>query len=415
MEVQSEKRLLRGGNGMKKTMEKLAVLSLSLMLVSTYSVSSALPAMLEHFTQRSRTEVEQLVSITSFAIMIVIVLNTWLSRFLSQRLSITLGILLLSVAGSAPMFVQTYEVVLTARILLGIGIGLVNAHAINMINERYDGEARARMLGFRTSAEVLGNAVLTLIAGQLLTFGWTKAFAIYLAGIPILVLYLVFVPDGKHKGNVRETSVREREAQSEEAADSNVRKASRSSAKDYLSMFLFNICMGILLICINSSNTMRIPALVLERGLGTESDSSIVLSLMLVTGILSGICFGKLVNWFGEKIMAAGMLFFGVGMAIIAVSNHMVVLAVGAMIAGFANNLLVTVLFHRVASRMPQDIMPLGTTSALIGCNSGAFLSPYVLTLIGFFGEKMSISFIFYAVLVLVIGVILCIIPEKIR
>lgn len=399
---------------MKRTMEKLSVLSLSLMLVSTYSVSSALPAMLEHFTQRSRTEVEQLISITSFAIMIVIVLNTWLSKFLSQRLSITLGILLLAVAGSTPMFIQTYEVVFAARVLLGIGIGLVNAHAINMINERYDGEERARMLGFRTSAEVLGNAVLTLIAGQLLAFGWTKAFAIYLAGLPILVLYLMFVPDGKQNGSTRAVSGSERGAQSE-AADAKVRKAARSSAKDYLPMFLFNICMGILLICINSSNTMRIPALVLERGLGTDADSSVVLSLMLVTGILSGICFGQLVKWFGDKIMAAGMLFFGAGMAIIAVSNHMVVLAVGAMIAGFANNVLVTVLFHRVASRMPQDIMPLGTTSALIGCNSGAFLSPYVLTLIGLFGEKMSTSFIFYAVLVLVIGVILCFVPEKRR
>ena len=178
---------------MKKTMEKTAILSLSLLLVSTYSVSAALPAMLEHFSGYARSSVEQLISITSFAIMMVIILNTWISRYLSERISIVAGVILMAVGGSAPMFCQTYAVLFAARILLGIGIGLMNSHAINMINERYEGDERATLLGFRSSAEVLGNAVLTLIAGQLLAYGWPKAFAIYLCGIPVLVLYLGFV------------------------------------------------------------------------------------------------------------------------------------------------------------------------------------------------------------------------------
>ena len=60
---------------MKRTMEKISILSLSLLLISTYAVSAVLPAMLEHFSDHSRTEVEQLIPITSFAIMIVILLN----------------------------------------------------------------------------------------------------------------------------------------------------------------------------------------------------------------------------------------------------------------------------------------------------------------------------------------------------
>ena len=119
---------------MKQKMEKISILSLSLILISTYSVSAALPAMQEYYTGYSRAAVEQLVSITSFAMVIVIILNTWLTKFLSQRFCIILGIILLTAGGSAPMVIQNYGFVLASRILLGVGIGLVNTHAINLIN-----------------------------------------------------------------------------------------------------------------------------------------------------------------------------------------------------------------------------------------------------------------------------------------
>lgn len=376
---------------MKRTLEKIAVLSLSFMLVSTYSVSAALPSMIPAFGGRSRTEVEQLISITSFAITAMIILSTWLSHFLSQKVSIILGMLLTGAAGSVPMFIQKYEVIFAARILLGIGLGLLCTHAFNTINERYEGDERANMLGLRGSVEVLGNAVLTLIAGQLLRFGWTKAFAVYLAAFPILALYLLCVP-----------------ASGNQKADSDVEsKKMKQNLRPYLPAFLSNIGMGIFLICINSCNTMRIPALIEERGLGTGSASGLVLSLMLLTGILSGLWFGRLVKLFSGRLMAVGMLLFGCGMAVIVLSDHIAVLAAGAMIAGFSNNILVTALFHQVSVTMPQDIMPLGTTSALIGCNMGSFFSSYVLRVIGIFGSEMSLSFTVCTVVTFAVAVFL--------
>lgn len=44
---------------------------------------------------------------------------------------------------------------------------------------------------------MLGNAVLTLIAGQLLVFGWQKAFSVYALGFLVLALYLLFVQKKK--------------------------------------------------------------------------------------------------------------------------------------------------------------------------------------------------------------------------
>ena len=40
---------------------------------------------------------------------------------------------------------------------------MINAKAISIISERYSGNDKTRMLGYRGSAEVVGSAILTLL------------------------------------------------------------------------------------------------------------------------------------------------------------------------------------------------------------------------------------------------------------
>ena len=177
---------------MKAFMEKFSLLSLSLMLVSTFAVSPALPKMLSFYQTRgySNAQVELLLSLSSFAILAVLLLNPWINLWLSERWSIILGLLLLSIGGSLPVFLQFYPLVFLSRLLLGLGIGLINARAISMISERFSGKIRVQMLGLRGSAEVLGSAILTFLAGQWLNVSWSFAFLIYGFGFLILLCYL---------------------------------------------------------------------------------------------------------------------------------------------------------------------------------------------------------------------------------
>lgn len=376
---------------MKQKMEKISILSLSLLLLSTYSISAALPAMEGFYSSYSRAAVEQLISITSFAMMMVIMLNTWIAKYISQRTSVILGITMMAVCGSVPVFVQDYKVVLVTRVLLGVGIGLINSHAINLINERYEGKERAALLGYRSAAEVLGNAVLTLIAGWLLTFGWTRAYLIYLAGIPVLILFLCFVP---------------KQAKGAEDAE-KTGKTDLADTKGYRAFLVSTFALGFLTIGANSCITMRIPTITLERSLGTDAQSSMVLSLMMVTGIVAGVGFGKVTQLFGHRMMAVCMLLLAVGMVILAGSGHMIVLTIGAMVSGLAYNLLVTVIFHRVSTRLPQNIMSIGTTCGLVGCNLGASAAPYIMNLISLVDDSSHGPFLVYAVVSAVLGIFL--------
>ena len=179
---------------MKRFMEKASILALSFVLTTAFSISSALPAMFQFYKNYSSSQVELLISLPSIGIMSLLLFNSILERFLSERQMIILGLLLFSLCGLIPFFNQAYGFVFASRFIFGLGLGMMNPRAIAIISERFQGRERVQMLGYRGSAEVVGMALLTLAVGQLLRFGWTTTFLVYTVGFIILALYLLFVP-----------------------------------------------------------------------------------------------------------------------------------------------------------------------------------------------------------------------------
>ena len=88
-----------------------------------------------------------------------------------------------------------------------MAVGLLNVSAIAIISERYK-EKNVQTLGIRGSAEVVGTAVLTFGVSLLIRFGWQAAFLVYGISIPILLLYLLFVPYGSKTELVVEENTR---------------------------------------------------------------------------------------------------------------------------------------------------------------------------------------------------------------
>ena len=365
---------------MKLTTKKLAILSLSLKLVSTYSISAILPFMLEYYKEYSSRQIDILISIPSFAIMLMILVNTWLTRYLNERLMIIGGLLLLSVSGSAPLFIQDYTFVLFTRILLGLGIGLINSRAVSIISERFDGKERTALLGYRSAAETLGNAILTFLAGQLLLLHWTKAFSIYALGFVILAFYLLFVPDEK---NSAPALTHRRETPSA--------KFNRSS----ILMTLFYAVSAGCLICTSSSISMRIPLLALEKGYASESQASTVLGIFLMVGIISGILYGKLVFLVHEHLFLISALFCCFGLLVMTWAHTLPVLIIGALISGLAHTAAITCVFNGLPDHLPKELVHAATSMVLIGCNLGASSTPFI---IGFAEQlRPGASTAFYA------------------
>lgn len=351
---------------MKRFMEKASILALSLVLTTAFSISSSLPAMFQYYKNYSSSQVELLVSLPSIGIMSLLMFNSVLERFVSERFMIILGLILYSICGLIPFFNQSYNLVFASRFVFGLGLGMMNPRAIAIISERFQGRERVQMLGYRGSAEVVGMALLTLAVGQLLHFGWTTTFLIYTVGFIVLALYLMFVPYEKNESDKHKHL-------------KSVRKMTRKQI--HLSIFLAFIA-G-MIVCANVAITLRIPSLVLQAEIGNAETASWILSCMQLVGILAGVSFASLVSVLKNRLLTVTGIVFGLSQVMIGLSSQIWLLSLSALLAGFAYSVSLTAVFHIVSEKIPTHLVNRATAIVVLGCSSGASVSTFVLSLIG--------------------------------
>ena len=351
---------------MKRFMGKASILALSLVLTTAFSISSSLPAMFQYYKNYSSSQVELLVSLPSIGIMSLLMFNSVLERFVSERFMIILGLILYSICGLIPFFNQSYNLVFASRFVFGLGLGMMNPRAIAIISERFQGRERVQMLGYRGSAEVVGMALLTLAVGQLLHFGWTTTFLVYTVGFIVLALYLMFVPYEKNESDKHKHL-------------KSVRKMTRKQIN--LSIFLAFIA-G-MIVCANVAITLRIPSLVLQAEIGNAETASWILSCMQLVGILAGVSFASLVSVLKNRLLTVTGIVFGLSQVMIGFSSQIWLLSLSALLAGFAYSVSLTAVFHIVSEKIPTHLVNRATAIVVLGCSSGASVSTFVLSLIG--------------------------------
>ena len=258
----------------KNYFEIIGVLSLSFMLTSSMAVSGGIPAMIEEFATYSRSSVELLLSVTSFTMMLMIALSPILSKYISERIIIIAGLLIYTVSGITPVFIQSYPIMFLSRIIFGLGTGLINAKAITLIGERFTGDLQQKLQGIRCSMETLGQTILTLIAGRLLIFGWKYTFLVYGVALIILFLYMAFVPEKTDK-----------------VLSSDTPASSKKATLDLneIPFILGNALIGFLMVSTNVSLALRISSYMLETGIGTAADGATIMGISTFAGIYENI------------------------------------------------------------------------------------------------------------------------------
>ena len=377
---------------MKKTMERISLLSLSLMLISSFSITAGLPAMKAYFSQfgYSAGQVELLVSLPAFAVVAMLFLNSLIERWMSERQMIVAGLLLFSTSGLVPLVVQDYPLIFLSRLVFGLGTGMINAKAISIISERYSGNDKTRMLGYRGSAEVVGSAILTFIVGQLLPLGWPAIFAVYGGGYLILLFYILFVPYPKGK---KQASLKEKK-----------KGSARLRSPQWRFSLMLAVIAGII-ICFNSIISLRVPDIIVDARMGTATTAGTVLSLMQLTGIVAGVGFASLTHVFKKNLLMIMCFGFGLALAFIGLSGQLWSLVLGTLLAGFTYSTGVTSIFYHLSEKIPTNLLNLATSLVLIGCNLGSAFSSFFIQLVTPLAPSNHLLFVLIGALMLLTGV----------
>lgn len=375
--------------------EVIGILSLSLILVSTFSVSACLPDMLKFYSSYSRASVEMLVSIPSMVMVVMIAISPVIGKLVHERIIICTGLVLIGVAGVIPVFVTDFSIVMISRILLGTGIGLVNTRAVSLIGERFEGKQKVRLMGIRLSMEGLGQAAMTYIAGLLLVSGWNRAFLVYVAAFFILITYLAFVRDEKTEEEKPTGYGAASDSETESTAS-----ARRITAKEWKKILCFVFLNG-LAVSTTTVISLRVPNLIVDMNFGSASDGATVLTLSIIAGFAGGMVFGKMMDFLKRHALTFFFAMVVVGLGMIAVCANLVMIAAGAVLCGFFLPSILSYGFHFVSECAPKGALDTVNAATLVGCNLGASLTPLLLSGVDRIHESMVTCFVFYAIVLL--------------
>jgi MFS family permease len=165
--------------------------------MSGATIAPSLPAMGEHFADVPNVDYLVRLALTLPALFIALgapVVGVIIDR-LGRKPLLLLALILYGLAGSSGLFLNTLNLILVGRVLLGISVAGIMTTATTLIADYYSGNARAQFLGLQAGFMSLGGVVFLSLGGFLADLNWRFPFAIYLFALILFFLALIFLPE----------------------------------------------------------------------------------------------------------------------------------------------------------------------------------------------------------------------------
>ena len=358
----------------RKFIFQLAILSISLFITSYLSASPVLPLISRYFNSYEKSSMESLITMPALSMTIMVFMSSFLLEKIDIKKMTIMGLTLTACAGMVPFFYQKFIMILISRFLLGIGLGILNFCAVEVINQNYSGNEKAKMLGIRSAVECLGQSLLTMIAGNLVVFGWEKVFGIYVLVIPIAFLFYKVYPDNHRKEKIETATSKQKINYSIMA----------------ISLFTF------LLIGTHTSLIVRLSEIIVSKKIGNIEDASKIQSLATLAGMMSGCCFGYLYAIISKYILPIGLGILSAAHYLVYYGSNLRFVFLGAFLEGITFSILLSYMFQTMGEVCEKGTESLSNSVILAGCNLGGFLSPYLLKGVSsVFGVAKNIVFPF--------------------
>lgn len=151
------------------------------------AVAPALPHMSEAFPAASPTAISTVITLPGLA---VIVTGFFVGAFadrVGKVRTLAIAAIIFFVAGSAPLYLTSFEAILASRVVLGVGIAGISVSTTGLISDYFTGNALAKALSLQSAAMGAGVLLLETSGGLLAEFGWRPPFFLYGLGLVILL------------------------------------------------------------------------------------------------------------------------------------------------------------------------------------------------------------------------------------
>lgn len=367
---------------MKHPMLKPTILSISMATVMAgAAISPGLGLIAQAFPDASPTTIKLILTAPSLMIIPFSFLSSYLTSKMKKRTIALIGLFIYFIGGIMPQFMPTIELILTFRLLLGVGVGLIMPLDASLINDYFVGKERTLMMGYNSALSNFSGIITMLLAGWLATFGWRLPFNVYFLGLGIFLLVFFFLPKGE------------------------IQKAPESGEKSNLplAVFGYSFAMGGIMLAYYAVATNM--ALFLEQNeLGSSALTGTIVSLTTVGGMITSILIVQIEMTFKKLVVPIMLVSMGIGFFFLSWTISIPLIMVSVVMIGFGQGVLFPVLTLKALDKVPMHQADLTASIASSFIFLGQFLSPLVLDPIGKLATGSSIRFQ-YGTLSIVMGV----------
>lgn len=273
-----------------------------------------------------------------------------------------IGVALFVIGGAIPFFMTDFTMILIARAIFGIGLGIISPIGNAIIIGLYEGEKQASLLGIGTVMMNVGGIILQFLGGALAGIGWNYAFLPHLLGILTLLLVMFFLP----------------EPEKIEHPEGTEKPKIIIKPSIWIVAILFGVVMFI-----DYPMLMGMSTFLANNSIGGPTTAAIVLAFFTVGGMIGGAVFASVFKFAKRFTVGIGLLFMAVAYLFVLYTGNVALITIGAAFEGIGFSILMPSVFTIVGMTASPQSVPMCASVILAVMNAFAFVSTYWIALIG--------------------------------
>ena len=280
-----------------------------------------LPTIQEHFKHVPHSEILVPLLLTTPALCIALLsplAGMASDQFGPRRLLLwSLGVY--SIAGTAPMYLQSLPSIFASRLLVGVAEAGALISSMALLSHYFAGDARQKWFAYQNVVLPLLAALILTVTGRLGDFSWRATFMMYAIGALMWILALVFLHEIPHE-LMRGRLIR------------------FPPLRHLLPIIVIAVPGSIAFY----AAPIELSYLLRRHGFELPSVSANVTAVGLVLGPLGALVSRRLTHWSVGKVVSLAMLAMGIGLATMAVGARMPIIACGLILQQMGGSLMIT-------------------------------------------------------------------------
>lgn len=349
---------------------KVTILSLSLITVMAgAAVSPALGSISEHFSQVDPMLIKMILTVPGlFILALNLCFSTISSRYKTKMIALA-GLLFYTIGGTAGAFATTIYSLLFSRMLVGIGVGLIMPLSTGLLAYYFEANEQKQLMGYSVAMNNLGGIIAMSLSGILASIKWNYSFYVYLTGVIVFVLVLIFLPNESihnSKGKIDLSIVKEKFIY-------------------IIIMFLLNVTFYLYIVNFSIVST--------SEGIATRENIGLLMSAQSIGALLMAVFFGQISKKFGKNIKKFGISLFIIAFAMLYLLNNYILYALALMLCGMGFGTMMAWVNSKAVEGVKREDAPRLMALISIGMYSGQFLSPILTSLLSNIFSADSLRF----------------------